>query len=165
MRRFKSVVRSPLLQLILITQLIGTRSLLGRREEELRNWSFLSTRHILSWNSSSRRFLMRCWSISRRPRCRQLKHFQLLFKRKKDHFKNLVVERAFLSVQGLARAPFLKDAVRSVSSIRDLLKFRWPGVLAWLCYFYVGCFEKNLGRRGVQGRNGAMAERSVYSID
>ncbi len=66
------------------------------------------------------------------------------FKRKKDQFKNLAVKRAFISVQGLARAGNFKDVVRSNSSIRDLLKFRWPGVLAWLCYFYVGCFEKNL---------------------
>ncbi len=87
---------------------------------------------------------MRCWSIWRHPRCPSIESLPTSFKRKKDQFKNLAVKRAFISVQGLARAGNFKDVVRSNSSIRDLLKFRWPGVLAWLCYFYVGCFEKNL---------------------
>jgi len=66
------------------------------------------------------------------------------FERNRNRFKDRVVERALLSVRCLGRAAVFKDLVRSDALIRGVLKLRWPGVLAWLCYFYVGCFERNL---------------------
>lgn len=66
------------------------------------------------------------------------------FLRTANQFKNLVVERAYWSVRGLAMAAIFIDAARSNSSIGELLISRWPGVLAWLCYFYFACFERNI---------------------
>lgn len=79
--------------------------------------------------------------VSKVPR---LETLPTSFARKADRFNNLIVERAFLSVRGLAEAAIFKDVVWKDTSIGELLTSRWPGILAWLCYFYVACFEKNL---------------------
>ncbi len=65
------------------------------------------------------------------------------FGRSTTRFKN-PMSSGFLSVQVLGRTAIFTDAARSNPSIGELLTSRWPGLLAWLCYFYVACFEKNL---------------------
>lgn len=67
------------------------------------------------------------------------------FARIGDKFRNPIVERAFLCLQGLTQAAVHKEIIRSDTLIRGLVKSRWPGMLAWLGFFYVGCFDRNLG--------------------
>lgn len=60
-------------------------------------------------------------------------------------FKNPKVERAFHGIHGLVKAVVFSDLIQSKTAIGDLLVARWPDVMAWLWYFYVACFERNLG--------------------
>lgn len=66
------------------------------------------------------------------------------FARTTSQFRNQKVERAFISMQGLGNAFTFMNNVRFDESTRSLLKYSWPGILAWLYYFYEGCFERNL---------------------
>ncbi|KLO07108.1 hypothetical protein SCHPADRAFT_909777 [Schizopora paradoxa] len=59
-------------------------------------------------------------------------------------FKNPKVHRALEALLGLANAAPFSHLIQTRAEIGELLVARWPGVLSWMWYFFIACFEKSL---------------------